>query len=83
MFLFPNHIKLSIELKFTLHGVNIGVSDMSFPYLPPLDSAEGQKLVDFFHSVGQSPLIAHQLCALQIFQARMNKNRFLLMLFNA
>ena len=65
-----------VELKFTYRGRPIGPAEQSYPNFPPVSSAEGFKLMELYSSMGQSPIIAHQLCALQLFQARMNRNRY-------
>lgn len=65
----------TIELKFTLRGKPVGPTGLSYPFFPPISSPDGYKLMELYSKMAQSPVIAHQLCALQLFQARMNKNR--------
>lgn len=42
---------------------------------PLLNSPDADKLLSVYKKVSQTPLIAHEICALQMFQARMNKTR--------
>jgi hypothetical protein len=54
---------------------------VDFPYFPCVNNEHGQYLIEQGEEVGQSPLVAHQLCALQLFQYRINRNKYLLIIF--
>lgn len=45
------------------------------PYYPPLQTAEGKTLMNYYENIQQTPIVAHQLCCLQLFQARLNRSR--------
>jgi hypothetical protein len=53
---------------------------VEFPFLPTVTSSAGQLLLEAYQNANctavQGPIIAHQLCALQIFQARINRSRY-------
>lgn len=49
---------------------------VEFPYLPPARSEKGEAMIQAYReAMGGAPLIAHQLCALQMFQARITRSR--------
>jgi hypothetical protein len=45
------------------------------PYFPPYHSPETKTLLEYYETVNQSPIVAHQLCCLQLFQARVNRSK--------
>jgi ribosomal protein L40E len=45
------------------------------PQFPLHDSEEGKLLTRYYGLVNQKPIIAHELCCLQLFQARLNRSR--------
>ena len=59
---------------------------VEFPYLPTVTSSAGKLLMEACQTTAdspavaatamQGPVIAHQLCALQMFQARINRSRY-------
>lgn len=56
---------------------------VEFPFLPTVTSSAGQLLLEAYQNADcaavQGPVIAHQLCALQIFQARINRSRYVIL----
>lgn len=53
----------------------MGAPTVEFPFFPPVNSPKGERLVQAYWEGHCSPIIAHQLCALQIFQARITRSR--------
>ena len=53
----------------------MGGPTLEFPYFPPVDSPKGEALIQAHRDGHAPPLIAHQLCALQMFQARITRSR--------
>lgn len=49
---------------------------VEFPFFPHVKSPKGEKLVQAYRESHCTPIIAHQLCALQIFQARITRSRY-------
>lgn len=62
-------------VRFMVDGKELAVSGLTFPYLPPVDSAAGLQLMAASESVGQPAPVAHEVCALQMFQARVNRSK--------
>jgi hypothetical protein len=64
-------------VRFLVHGKVITPPAVDFPYFPLVESEEGASLVriwkDSADKLGRAPLVVHQLCALQMFQSRMQK----------
>jgi hypothetical protein len=50
---------------------------VEFPYFPAAHSEKGEVLMQAYsETLGDVPLVAHQLCALQMFQARITRSRY-------
>jgi hypothetical protein len=69
------------KVKFVINGSLAAPLVVDFPYFPCVNNEHGQYLIEQGEEVGQSPLVAHQLCALQLFQYRINRNKYLLIIF--
>lgn len=70
---FPNINESTV--KFFFDGQQIDHSPVDFPIFPLLNSTMAEKLLSVYNSTSQAPVFSHEICALQIFQARMNKSR--------
>ena len=57
----------------------IGGSDfktnVSVPYFPYLDNVKGAELIDNILNISAEPVVVHELCALQMFEARLTRNK--------
>lgn len=60
---------------FSRNGTRLPPPKLQFPYLPSIYSSNGKKMIAACQQVGQDPLIVHEICALQMFQARANRTR--------
>lgn len=52
--------------------------ELQVPYFPPVDSKDGLRLAGLNKSASSTlkPLIVHEICALQMLRARMDRGRF-------
>jgi hypothetical protein len=57
-------------------GKTLPAPAVEFPYFPPVSSAKGEALLAAQRDTRGGPLVAHQLCALQVFQARITRSRY-------
>lgn len=48
---------------------------VELPYFPLIEEENGKQLCDEIRSVGKEPLIVHEMCAIQMFQARLDRSR--------
>lgn len=62
-------------VNFLYAGEYIEPPVLEPPYYPPLYSEEGKLMQKYYDAVSQKPIVAHQLCCLQLFQARVNRSR--------
>jgi hypothetical protein len=74
-FLFPQS---NCNVNFLHGGNSLSLPKISCPSFPIENSEEGKKLLEMYEAVDRKPVIVHQLCALQMFQARSNRSRHLL-----
>lgn len=63
------------NVNFFFLGSKIIAPKVTSPNFPLKNSEEGVKLMSMYEAFGRSPVVVHQLCALQMFQARMNRTR--------
>eukprot|EP01035_Chromulina_nebulosa_P019311 gene19311-25173_t len=63
------------SIKFSIDGVIQEPPAIAIPYLPLVNSPDGVKLVNLSQSLGCQPCIVHEHCALQMFQARLDRSR--------
>jgi hypothetical protein len=73
--LFPQS---NCNINFLHNGTQFSLPKLSCPNFPIENSEEGKKLLEMYEAVNCKPVIVHQLCALQMFQARSNRSRHLL-----
>jgi hypothetical protein len=64
------------SLGFPPQGKTLPAPAVEFPYFPPASSAKGEALLAAQKDTRGGPLVAHQLCALQVFQARITRSRY-------
>ena len=79
----PTHHHLSLSL---LHSHHFSISTQQVrplpdpvPYFPPVGSEHGRKLLSKVEGDSEErkrSMIVHQVCALQMFQARMDRSRY-------
>ena len=60
-------------MNFYHEGYPVKTPALDFPYFPLFNSEESELLMKQVKNCDQTPLIVHQLCALQMFQARMHR----------
>ena len=75
-YFFPD--KVSTTVRFSIHGEIITPPPLGMPYFPLLESANGQRLLEQAAEESEErrqAMIVHQVCALQIFSARMDRER--------
>jgi hypothetical protein len=64
-------------LLILTQGKTMPAPGVEFPYFPPAHSEKGEVLMQAYsETLGGVPLVAHQLCALQMFQARITRSRY-------
>lgn len=63
------------KVKFLIEGIEQELPHLSCPYFPLLNSNDGNTLLSAMKSIGLSPFIVHEYCALQMFHARLNRLR--------
>ena len=69
---FENKNATSVNIQVA--GENI-VSKSKIPYFPYLDSSKGTDLIQGIFDLNAQPVIVHELCALQMFEARLTANK--------
>lgn len=62
-------------ISFVHEGKKMSAPKLSFPFFPPISSSDGEELLKRYDACGQTPVITHQMCALQMFQARLNRKK--------
>lgn len=71
----PSSSATTINVNFFYQGKKIGPPKLAYPFFPPKDSQQGKLLVSFHEDYNDYPIFVHELCALQMFQARVNRSR--------
>lgn len=67
--------QIETTVRFLLDGAEMPAGGLGFPFLPAVDSPQGAKLNAAALSNRDSLVVAHEICALQMFQARVNRAR--------
>lgn len=62
-------------VNFLHNGVKIPGPKVDYPYFPLIDSRDGQELKKRYEASGSTPIIVHQMCALHMFQTRVNRSK--------
>lgn len=65
---FPN-----TSISFSINGVIQEPDEIDIPFFPLIKSSQGIKLVSAFKTINQIAPIAHEHCALQLFQVRLER----------
>jgi hypothetical protein len=63
------------KVCFQIDGFVEGPPSVEVPYFPLLSDENGKELCQEIRSLGKEPLIVHEMCALQMFQARLDRSR--------
>jgi len=66
--------KNDTKVTFQMGGSDVDTS-VKIPFFPYLDSPQGVELLDNILDLDAAPLIVHELCALQMFEARLTHNK--------
>jgi hypothetical protein len=67
--------KKGTTVKFCIDGDYYTPSEVDVPYFPPVHSQHGEQLLSQAEGERREAMIVHEICALQMFQARMDRNR--------
>ncbi len=62
-------------VTFLIEGVEASSAQLDFPFLPAVESEAGLKLASTAKAMREALPVVHELCALQLFQARVNRTR--------
>jgi hypothetical protein len=65
----------STTVNFLYQGSKMLPPKIDYPYFPLLRSKDGSELRKRYDAAGTVPTVAHQLCALQMFQTRVNRSK--------
>ena len=66
-------------MKFLIDGIiqnETFPSKLEVPYFPILRSGDGKLLKNEYSKLSKEPIIVHEHCALEMYQARIEKSRF-------